>query len=213
MYDTIIGSVKRPSSLRAEQASATRRRILDAATSVFEQHGFAGARIDDIAGEAGVAVPTVYKSFANKVNLLVGALNQAMAGDEATRIDQQAWFAEQLDEPDPARQLQLIARNAGRLYERAGRLLNVLRAATPLDPDLERAWNDIAAQRVERSRRTARTLSAKAGGQLLVSQDEAAVTLLALTEPELFTTYTASNRSTARYEAWLGNLLQRSLLG
>src|SRR5947207_6188536 len=118
-------------SLRAQQASQTRWRILDAAARVFEVQGFAGARIDDIASEAGVAAPTVYKGYANKVNLLVGALNQAMAGDEVNAIDQQAWYAEQLDEPEPVRQLQLVARNARRIYERAGRLLNVLRAAAP----------------------------------------------------------------------------------
>jgi AcrR family transcriptional regulator len=205
-------SVNTRASLRAEQASQTRRRILDAAARVFEERGFAGARIDDIASEAGVAVPTVYKAFANKVNLLVGALTQIMAGDEANSIDQQAWFAEQLDEPDPVRQLQLVARNARRIHERAGRLLNVLRAAAPLDPDLDHAWKDIVAQRLERSHRTAKSLAAKATDQLLVSRDEAALTLWALTEPELFTTYTASNRTSEQYEVWLGSVLTRSLL-
>ena len=54
-----------------------------------------------MATEAGVAVPTVYKAFTNKVNLLIGAVNQTMVGHDAAPIDQQAWFTEQLDEPDP----------------------------------------------------------------------------------------------------------------
>jgi AcrR family transcriptional regulator len=207
-----VVSVKTRSSLRAEQAAQTRRRILDAAARVFEEQGFAAARIDDIASQAGLAVPTVYKVFANKVNLLLGALNQAMTGDDAGSIDQQAWFLEQLDEPDPAVQLQLIARNARRIYERAGRLLNVLRAAAPLDPALDQAWNGIAAQRLERGRRTAKSLAAKATEPLLVSREEAAVTLWVLTDPELFTTYTGSNRSAHQYEAWLADILQRSVL-
>src|SRR2546423_588724 len=136
--------VKTASSLRAEQAAHTRRRILDAAARVFEAQGFAGARIDDIAAEAGVAVPTVYKGFTNKVNLLVGAVRQVMAGDETTPIDQQAWFTEQLEEPDPSSQLRLIARNARRLYERAGPLLSVLRAAAPLDSELGAAWKSVS---------------------------------------------------------------------
>ena len=212
MYDTDAVSVKPQPSLRAEQASHTRRRILDAAARVFVQQGFAGARIEDIASEAGVAVPTVYKGFANKVNLLVGALNQVMVGDEGVSIDQQAWFAEQLDEPDPERQLQLVARNARRIYERAGGLLTVLRSAVPLDPGLEEAWNDITTQRLERGRRTARNLAGKARDRLLVSPEEAAVTLWALTEPELFASYTAAKRSAHQYETWLGNLLRRALL-
>src|SRR5215211_8675014 len=147
-------SVKTVPSLRAEQAARTRQRILDAAARMFEEQGFAATRIEDVAARAGVAVPTVYKAFTNKANLLTGAVNQAMAGGD-TAPEQQAWFTEQLEEPDPDRQLQLIARNARRMYERAGQLVNVVRAAAPVDSELAHAWHDIVAQRIERSRRTA----------------------------------------------------------
>ena len=200
------------SSLRQEQAARTRRRILDAATRVFEEHGFAGTRIEDVAREAGVAVPTVYKVFTNKANLLIGAVSQTMAGDDAAPIDAQAWFTEQLHETDPVRQLQLVARNARAMYERAGPLLNVLRAAAPLDQELAQAWDDIASQRVERSRRTARSLAAKAAGHVRLSPDDTAATLLALTEPELYTTYTTGKRAPNQYQTWLGDILCRSLL-
>lgn len=205
-------SVNTRSSLRREQAAQTRRRILDAAARVFEEGGFAGTRIEDVASEAGVAVPTVYKVFTNKATLLIGAVRQTMGGDDAGTIDEQAWFTEQLDEPDPVRQLQLIARNARAMYERAGPLLNVLRAAAPLDADLAQAWHDIAAQRLDRSRRTANSLAAKAAGHLRLSPDDTARTLLALTEPELFTSYTAGKRAPNQYQAWLADILCRSLL-
>jgi len=207
-----MASVKASSSIRTEQAAQTRRRILEAAVRVLEAQGFAGTRIDDVAAEAGVAVPTVYKAFTNKVNLLIGAVNQTMAGHDAAPIDQQAWFTEQLDEPDPMRQLRLIARNARRMYERAGQLLNVLRAAAPLNPDLAQAWHDIAAQRLDRSRRTAKSLATKAPDHLRLSRDDTALTLLALSEPELFTTYTTGHRTPDQYEAWLADILCRSLL-
>ena len=207
-----MASVKASSSVRTEQAAQTRRRILEAAVRVLEAQGFAGTRIDDVATEAGVAVPTVYKAFTNKVNLLIGAVNQTMAGNDAAPIDQQAWFTEQLDEPDPVRQLRLIARNARRMYERAGPLLNVLRAAAPLNAHLGQAWHDIAAQRRDRSRVTAKNLATKAGGRLRLSRDGTALTLLALSEPELFSTYTAGNRTANQYEAWLADILCRALL-
>ena len=207
-----MASVKASASIRTEQAAQTRRRILEAAVRVLEAQGFAGTRIDDVATEAGVAVPTVYKAFTNKVNLLIGAVNQTMAGHDAAPIDQQAWFTEQLDEPDPVRQLRLIARNARRMYERAGQLLNVLRAAAPLNPDLAQAWHDIAAQRLDRSRRTAKSLATKAPDRLRLSRDDTALTLLALSEPELFTTYTTGHRTPDQYEAWLADILCRSLL-
>jgi hypothetical protein len=74
------------------------------------------------------------------------------------------------------------------------------------------AWQDIATQRLDRSRRTAKNLTAKAAGRLRLSRDDTAVTLFALTEPELFSTYTAGKRAANQYQAWLGDLLCRSLL-
>jgi hypothetical protein len=114
--------------------------------------------------------------------------------------------------PDPERQLHLIARNARRIYERAGRLLNVLRAAAPLDPELNQAWQAVAAQRLERGRRTAKSMSPRDGARLRLSRDETAMTLWTLTEPELFSTYTTGRRTADQYESWLADLLCRALL-
>jgi AcrR family transcriptional regulator len=57
------------SELRAEQAEATRTRILDAAVRVISQ-GVALVSIPAVAREAGVSVPTVYRHFATKRDLL-----------------------------------------------------------------------------------------------------------------------------------------------
>ena len=200
-------------SLRDEQAALTRGRILDAAAVAFGEGGFAGTRIEDVAARAGVAVPTVYKVFTTKPTLLVSALQRAMAGgDTEGSLHQQSWFTEQLEEPDPGRQLRLVARNARRVYERAGLLLNVLRAAGPLDPVLATAWDDIAAERLDRSRRTARRLVAKSRGRVRMARDSVALTLWSLTEPELFATYTGAGRTPEEYEDWLCDVLCRSLL-
>ena len=205
--------VKTKPTLRDEHAAQTRRRILEAARTVFIEQGYGGTRIEDVAATAGVAVPTIYKVFSNKRNLLVSALDMAMRGEDGEgTLEQQSWFTEQLAEPDPARQLCLVARNARRMYERAGSLLNVLRAAAPVDADLSGAWEDIAAQRIARSRRTAANLVTKADERLRLGRDELALTLLTLTEPELYTTYTRTGRSADSYEAWLGDILCRTVL-
>lgn len=47
----------------------TVRRILDAAEHVFEEHGFDGARIDEIAARAGVAKSHLYYHFDGKQQL------------------------------------------------------------------------------------------------------------------------------------------------
>lgn len=57
------------SELRAEQAEETRRRILDAALRVMVT-GLASLSVPAVAREAGVSVPTVYRHFGTKANLL-----------------------------------------------------------------------------------------------------------------------------------------------
>jgi AcrR family transcriptional regulator len=57
------------SELRAEQAEETRSRILDAALRVMAA-GLASLSIPAVAREAGVSVPTVYRHFGTKADLL-----------------------------------------------------------------------------------------------------------------------------------------------
>ena len=199
--------------VRAEHAALTRTRIVEAGRAEFEVRGFAGARITAIATRAGVAVPTVYKAFTNKRNLLASAVDRAMTGaDYGSRVDDQAWWQEQLDEPDPERQLALIARNARRIYERAGRILEVLRAAAVLDPEIARVWKQVTEDRAARSRKTARKLVTRAAGRARFGTAETTVTLLALSAPELYTSQLDAGRTPAQYERWLEAVLSGSLL-
>ena len=57
------------SELRAQQADATRALILDATVRVMAR-GVASLSIPDVAREAGVSVPTVYRHFGSKEELL-----------------------------------------------------------------------------------------------------------------------------------------------
>jgi len=57
------------SPLRAQQAEETRERILDATVRVMAK-GLAFVSVPQVAREAGVSVPTVYRHFATKRDLL-----------------------------------------------------------------------------------------------------------------------------------------------
>ena len=209
-----MSDVKPVSNLRSEQAAGTRSRILDAARRVFEERGFAGARIEDVARAAGVAVPTVYKVFTNKRNLLAEVVDKTMTGASyGGRIEEQEWWKEQLREPDPRRQLRLIARNAKQIYERAGSVLEVVRASAPLDPEIAATWNDISSQRLKRSRRTAKHLISQAGREhVRFGPEELALTLWSLSGPELYTLHVGTGRSADQYEQWLGDILETTII-
>src|ERR671913_1740633 len=77
-------------TLRSEHAALTRSRIVEGAKAVFEARGYEGARIEDIASEAGGAVPTVYKVFANKRNLLKASVEVGIRGGEAGEVERQS---------------------------------------------------------------------------------------------------------------------------
>jgi len=213
-YTNVSDVVKSRSALRSRQAEQTRQQILEAARHMFGERGFAGTRIEDVADTAGVAVPTVYKVFTNKRNLLVKALNRAMTADSSDAgIDRQAWFQEQLDEPDPDRQLRLIARNARHIYQRAAPVLDAVRASCPLDPEIARVWDQISADRLDRSRTSAKRFLAKAAGRARFDTEQTALTLWSLTGPELYIAHTSIGRTPDQYEQWLADILLSSLQG
>jgi AcrR family transcriptional regulator len=194
--------------VRAEHAALTRTRILDAARAEFEERGFAGARITGIATRAGLAVPTIYKVFTNKRNLLAHVVERAMTGAEyGGRVDEQAWWLEQVNERDPERQLTLIARNARRIYERAGQVLEVVRAAAPLDPEIDEIWRRVTDQLAARSRRTASRLVSRPGRRPGDRRDADGPD-----RPELYTAQIEAGRTPAQYKRWLVAVLNASLL-
>ena len=199
------------SPLRREQAALTRTRIVEGATVVFELRGYEGARIEDIAKEAGVAVPTVYKVFTNKRTLLRASVEAVITDGEAGEVERLAWFREQLEEPTAERQLRLIARNARRMYDRAGQLLEVVRAAAASYSDIEVLWRAINDERLGRARTSAERLASKA--KLRTTVGEAALTLWALSVPELYVLQIhAGGMKADDYEHWLGDLLVAALL-
>jgi AcrR family transcriptional regulator len=57
-------------SQREWQKKLTRRRLVDAATTVFARDGYAGSRVEDIATAAGVSRATFYLHFSAKIEVV-----------------------------------------------------------------------------------------------------------------------------------------------
>jgi AcrR family transcriptional regulator len=210
MTGTVNRHTRQP-TLRQSQAAATRARILESAAAVFADKGYERTRIEDIAADAGVAYPTVYKAFRTKSAVLTAAVTRAMSGGDDGPLAQQAWFEEQLDAPDGESQLRLVARNARRLYERAGRLIEVVRTAASGDEEAAALWTTIDTERTERSTLTAKRLATKA--TLRASVPATARTLWALTLPEIYILQIQHGDLTPqRYERWLADLLITAII-
>ena len=64
---------------RTRDAAASRQAILAAAQHAFAEHGFQGARVEDIAAAAGVAKGTVFLHFKDKAGLLLALVRHRTA--------------------------------------------------------------------------------------------------------------------------------------
>ncbi|OBK42517.1 TetR/AcrR family transcriptional regulator [Mycobacterium kubicae] len=75
-------STRRPrpyqSTLRAQAALATRRKILDSAMQLFLEHGYGKVTVGDIAAAASLALPTVYASTGGKAAILGTLIDEAV---------------------------------------------------------------------------------------------------------------------------------------
>ena len=137
----------RPRPSRAEQARATRRRIVAAAASQFVAQGYGATLLDQVAEQAGVAVQTVYFHFGNKRTLLKEALDHAAVGDdEPVPVMDRPWVAEIRAEPDPARIIVLWLAASRTILDRIAPLMRVVRGATGTDPEVAAQWDTNQAQ-------------------------------------------------------------------
>ncbi len=64
-----------------QHAVQTRAAVVEAATALFGENGWAGTGMRDVARAVGVAVETVYSNFGSKAELLLAALDVAVVGD------------------------------------------------------------------------------------------------------------------------------------
>ena len=117
-------------SNRARQARETRRRIVEAAARLFVRDGYAATSIAAIAGEAEVAVPTVYASLRSKANILRAVVDLTVRGDdEAAPLAARPAWKEMEGEEDPRRRLALFARLHRQIGDREAAVFAQLEAA------------------------------------------------------------------------------------
>jgi AcrR family transcriptional regulator len=199
---------------RQEQARETRRRLLDAAYRLFAEKGYAGTSIPDIAGEAGVAVPTVYWAFRSKRGLLMELISTRAVGDEEqTPLAQRSWWREMLDEPDPRLQLELLAAISRQAHERAAGAFEILRGAAASDPEIAAVYREGSKRRYEDSALVAHSLAARGALRPGITEEQAADLLWTMSASEWYRMLVVELGWTAeQYEAWYVASLSSFLL-
>jgi AcrR family transcriptional regulator len=203
------------SELRAEQARQTRMRVLDAAQSLFEEHGYAGTTMEAIANAAGVAVDTVYATFGTKRKVLAALLDVRVGGDDLPLavIDRPEPQAVRL-ERDQRRQVEMFAASIALIIERVRPVDDVMRGAASVDPEIAALRARLQQVRFENMRRFVSWLAANGPLRAGLGEDEASAVVWTLTSPEVHRLFRSERGWTAeQYEAWLEATLARTVLG
>jgi AcrR family transcriptional regulator len=201
-------------SNRARQARETRRRIVEAAARLFVRDGYASTSIAAIAGEAGVAVPTVYATLRSKAGVLRAVVDLTVRGDDDTAplASRAAW--QQLEnEDDPHKRLALFAQLHREICDRDATLYAQIEAAAGTDPEATELLAEVDGNRYITQTRLAHTLYRR--GQLRpdLTEPRAADTIWTLASER---TYLALVRdrgwSPDDYQRWLTQQLEAALL-
>jgi AcrR family transcriptional regulator len=125
---------------RAARREQTELRLVEAATELFVQRGYAATTLADVADHAGLAPRTLYLRFATKADLLRRCIGVAIAGDgDAQPIAERGWMTDSMTAPTLGERLGLMATVTAALMSRAGDLLDVAQQAAATEPAIAAA--------------------------------------------------------------------------
>jgi len=201
------------STLRSEQAAATRRRVLEASAACFADRGYTGTSLADIAERAGVSPETV-KANGPKRDLLLRAFEHAFAGTEGE---------EALSENDAATALLAIGDDdafvtalagfIGDANARTSVLWTELLSAANADDEIAAALEGLLARRREDYRRVIEVMHARGIAGEGTDAEASAAALSFLWSPESHQQLVLqSGWSMPAYREWLATALRRQFV-
>jgi AcrR family transcriptional regulator len=196
------------SPLREQQAGQTRAAVIDVATRLFGEKGWAATGMRDVAGAAGVSVETVYANFRSKSELLTACIDRAVVADEQPlTLAQRPAFAE-IGRGSRARRMKAAARLLVDIHQRTAGVLLALREAASSDPALAQWRREAEARRRQDVERAAALIAGRA-----VTREEGDL-LWAVTAVEVYELLTdVRGWSPQRYVQWLTGAIDRLLPG
>lgn len=181
---------------RADAASATRRRILDAGWAEIERAGYRPASIEAIASRAGVTRVTVYRHFASR-----GELLEAIAWEQIGRAT-----TERLDEarshPDVTEATRRFLQENCLLFDEVGPVLRAMLEVEREEPEIAEILRiTYRGRRLESLRQLADRIAASEQASTAWTTDCVFDALTVLTGIEAFEALTADGRATAEEAA------------
>jgi AcrR family transcriptional regulator len=192
------------SDLRALQAEATRRAVVEAASELFVANGWSATGMREVASAAGVALETVYAHFASKRGLLRAVADVAVVGDdEAVPLAERPEFLAMARGRRSAR-LRAAAQVTMAVHERTAAVAKLLRQAAAADAEIAEMLD---ATRERQRADVARALELVTGREPTRAERDG---VWAIVSPEVYLLLVEqSGWTTQQYETWMAETLER----
>ena len=208
----VKGTRKYSSALRGEQAARTRRRILDAASELFLERGYARTTMKDIADLAGVARDTVHAVFGSKARVLTALIDLRLVPDGSVASARERPDALAVrNEVDQRKQIELFASFIAGLSTQLRPVFEILRTASAVEPEMANVFEEMDRFRMRNMQTYARWIAAR--GPLRVNTRRAGEIIWALASPDVGRMLCDELGWTQKQHAsWLSDTLARTLL-
>lgn len=196
------------SEARDAQAAKTRAQILKAAKKCFQSEGFDRVTIGKLAQEADVSAPTIYATFKSKRGILQALIDDALPPREFVEL-----VDESMHEKAPKKRLGVTAKLARQIYDAERGLMDILRGASMIAPELKELEKEREKRRYERQGEYVKKLMKEKVLAKGLTVEKARDILWALTGRDMYRMFVIERKWTSdAYENWLSQLLIKSLL-
>lgn len=200
------------SAVRGEQAARTRTRILDAASALFLERGYARTTMKDVAAQAEVARDTVHATFGSKAQMLTALIDQRLVPDDSVaNVTERPDALAIRDEVDQRQQIELFARFIAAISTELRPVFEILRTASAVEPEMAKVFEDMDRFRMKNMQTYARWIAAR--GPLRVSTRRAGEMIWAVASPDVARMLCDEIGWTeSQHARWIADTLIRTLL-
>jgi AcrR family transcriptional regulator len=200
------------SAVRGEQAARTRARILDAASELFLERGYARTTMKDVAAQAEVARDTVHATFGSKAQMLTALIDQRLVPDDSVaNVTERPDAMAIRDEVDQRQQIELFARFIAAISTELRPVFEILRTASAVEPEMAKVFEEMDRFRMKNMQTYARWIAAR--GPLRVSTRRAGEMIWAVASPDVARMLCDEIGWTeSQHARWIADTLIRTLL-
>ena len=196
------------SDSRVAQAEKTKKRVLEKAKKLFKKEGFDRVTIASLAKEAKVSVPTIYSVFKSKRGVLQALIDGALPERDF------AFLVESVhEERCPRERLNLSAKIARQIYDAEKELVDILRSASMVAPELKELEQEREKRRYDRQGDSIKKMKTEGSLAKGLSLAKARDVFWAVTGRDMYRLLVIERAWTSeQYEDWLAKTLPSLLM-